>query len=96
MAHSRLSDPPTSHAAAEAIERSGCASRHRLRCLAQVRRTPGMTAAEIARVIGLEHHAPSRRLPELRDAGLVINGPARICVAKSRLSLTWYPQEALS
>ncbi len=96
MALARTADPPTSHEAASAIERSGIAEAHRLRCLAAVRQQPGQTAAEIARVVGLERHAPSRRLPELRDAGLVANGPIRICAVKGRRSLTWIPaQEVL-
>jgi hypothetical protein len=67
------------------------AAAHRLLCLAQVTRHPGLTAAEIALGTGLERHAPSRRLPELRDAGLVINGPIRLCAVKGRRSLTWIP-----
>jgi predicted ArsR family transcriptional regulator len=93
MALARTADPPTSHAAASAIERSGIAAAHRARCLAAVRQSPGQTAAEIARVVGLERHAPSRRLPELRDAGLVVNGPIRICTVKGRRSLTWIPAQ---
>ncbi len=91
MANARLCDPPSSHAAAASIERSGVANAHRRLCLAQVQAHPGQTAAEIARAVGLERHAPSRRLPELREAGLVINGPMRICAVKGRQSLTWLP-----
>jgi len=91
MAHARTADPTTSHDAADAIERSGIADAHRRRCLAHVLQRPGLTAAEIARAIGLERHAPSRRLPELRDAGLVVNGSIRTCSVKGRRSLTWFP-----
>lgn len=93
MARSRSTDPISSTLAADAIERSGVADAHRRICLAQVRARPGQTAAEIARAVGLERHAPSRRLPELRDAGLVINGPMRSCAVKGRRSLTWLPAE---
>ena len=91
MARARNTDPFTSHEAAHDTEASGCASAHRNRCLDEVLKHPGETAAEIAVAVGLERHAPSRRLPELRDAGLVINGPARVCRVKGRMSLTWLP-----
>jgi predicted ArsR family transcriptional regulator len=91
MATSRSNDPLSSALAADAIERSGVAAAHRRLCLAQVQAHPGQTAAEIARAVGLERHAPSRRLPELRAAGLVVNGPTRTCAVKGRCSLTWYP-----
>ncbi len=91
MAHARHSDPSTSHEAAVAAERHGRATAHRRLCLTQVSQQPGLTAAEIAERVGLERHAPSRRLPELRDDGLVINGPVRSCSVKGRRSLTWIP-----
>ncbi|MAH46986.1 winged helix-turn-helix domain-containing protein [Candidatus Pacearchaeota archaeon] len=89
-ARARRSDPGTSHVAAAEVEASGSAKAQRALCLQTVRSTPGLTAAEIAVVTGLERHAPSRRLPELRDCGLVCNGTARPCRATGRLSLTWY------
>jgi len=91
MAQARNSDPFTSHEAAREAEASGRARAHRQLCLGEVLRKPGQTAAEIAVAVGLERHAPSRRLPELRDAGLVENGPARICEVTGRMSLTWLP-----
>ena len=51
----------------------------------------GRTAAEIAETARLERHVPSRRLPELRSAGLVRNGEARICRVTGNRSITWYP-----
>lgn len=51
----------------------------------------GLTAAEIAERTGLERHAPSRRLPELRQAGAVRNGEIRVCTVRGRRSLTWFP-----
>ncbi len=91
MAHARHSDPDTSHEAAVSAERRGRAAAHRRLCLAQVNKQPGLTAAEIAERVGLERHAPSRRLPELRDSGLVDNGPARCCSVQGRRSITWIP-----
>ena len=95
MALARATDPDTSHLAAAAVERCGHASAQRNTCLAHVRKLPGQTAAEIAAVSGMERHAPSRRLPELRDSGLVANGEVRICSVTGNRSLTWVPiQEA--
>ena len=91
MARARNSDPSTSHDAATAMERSGIAAAHRQICLEAVRRKPGQTGAEIALAVGLERHEPSRRLPELRDAGLIENREVRFCSVRGRRSMTWYP-----
>lgn len=89
QARARNSDPMTSHLAADAVERKGNAATQRTLCLAEVRRMPGQTAAEIAAALGLERHVPSRRLPELREAGLVRNGDARRCDVQGTMALTW-------
>ena len=49
------------------------------------------TAAEIAEAAGLERHVPSRRLPELRQAGQVKNGEERVCAITGNPSMTWFP-----
>ena len=90
-ARARNTDPPTSHAAAREVEKKGHAADQRAICLAEARKNPGQTAAEIARATGLERHAPSRRLPELRDAGLLRNGETIRCSVTRRLSITWLP-----
>ena len=91
MAKSRRTDPITSHQAAHEAESSGRAASQRAICLARVKSHPGQTAAEIAIAAGLERHVPSRRLPELRYQGLIVNGESRICEATGRRSMTWYP-----
>lgn len=91
MANARNSDPPTSRLAAIEAEISGRAQRQRTQCLQAVHESPGMTAAELADRIGLERHAPSRRLPELRTTGQIRNGEIRLCAMTGRMSLTWYP-----
>lgn len=91
MAKSRRTDPATSRQAAHEAERSGRAASQRAICLAQVNAYPGQTAAEIAAQTGLERHVPSRRLPELRDRGLIVNGDARICTVTGRASMVWLP-----
>lgn len=91
MARARNTDPFTSHEAAREAEASGCASGQRHTCFEDVMNRPGQTAAEIAVATGLERHVPSRRLPELRDAGLVENREVRVCRITGRNSMTWYP-----
>jgi hypothetical protein len=93
QARSRRDDPTTSHEAAIRIEKSGAAADQRALCLAQIKRNPGMTAAEVAVAQRMERHAPSRRLPELRDAGLVFNGHPRLCTVQGSRSLTWFPTD---
>lgn len=90
VALARSTDPATSYEAADKVESSGRAPRQRWRCLECLRRHPGATAAEIADYIGMERHMPSRRLPELRVAGDVYNGKARICSVTKNRSMTWW------
>lgn len=85
----RRTDPITSHEAAEEVESSGRAASQRRRCLLEVWKKPGCTAAEIAQAANLERHIPSRRLPELRQAGQIRNGQERICTVTGNLSMTW-------
>jgi hypothetical protein len=91
VASSRATDPAASAEAAHQVEASGVAGAQRAICLERVRATPGLTAAEIAVEAELERHVPSRRLPELRRAGLVVNGDARDCRVTGNKSLTWNP-----
>ena len=91
MALSRRTDPITSQLAAEGAEASGRAPRQRDICLAHVRAHIGRTSAEIAKSCALNRYTPSRRLPELRDSGLVFNGHHRICCVTQRLCMTWWP-----
>lgn len=92
--HARSTDPATSRAAAAMMDATGAAAAHRELCLAEVRRNPGQTAAEIAQAVQLDRHEPSRRLPELRESGLVYNGLSRVCRVQGHRSMTWWPTEA--
>jgi hypothetical protein len=94
MAHSRAYDPSTSHAAADSVEKNGTAQSNRDLCLAYVLRHPeGVTCGEIGKATGLVYPEPWRRLPELRDAGLVKDGPKRSCRVKGSKMQTWLPIE---
>ena len=74
--------------AARFVRESGIAQRQRDRCLAVVQLSPGLTAREIEARIGIKAH---KRLPELRAAGLVCNGPTRDCLISQRPAMTWIP-----
>ena len=92
-ARARSTDPETSKEAAVRVEVSGVAGDQRYLCHQAVLRHPGMTAAEVAEVTGLERHAPSRRLPELRDERLVRCGEPRTCRVTGTRCITWWPAD---
>ena len=83
----RNNDPPTSREAGSLMESQGIASRHRKQCLETVTRFPGMTAREIEAQTNIKAH---KRLPELREDGIVRNGPSRECSISRRQAMTWY------
>ncbi|HED53874.1 MAG TPA: winged helix-turn-helix domain-containing protein [Phycisphaerales bacterium] len=84
----RSNDPPTSAMAGRDMESSGLARMQRGRCLRAVIETPGLTAREIEDRTEVKAH---KRLPELRQSGLVVNGPARVCRISGRRAMTWLP-----
>jgi CRP-like cAMP-binding protein len=51
-----------------------------------------LTSAELARKIGIDRYIAARRLPELRDAGLIQNGESRKCLVTGRKAITWIDQ----
>ncbi len=67
----RTRDPLASHAAADALERSGRAAKQSAQVLALVRATPGLSSAELAARHGLDRHMVARRLPEAARVGLI-------------------------
>ena len=85
----RRDDPETSHEAARDAEPKAQTQRNAV--LAEVIRQPGQTAVEIARSIDMDRYAVSRRLPELRDGGLVGTGVIRRCRVNRSNMLTWWP-----
>ncbi len=92
QASARKTDPSTSHEAAANVEASGKAATQRERCHKAVLRSPGCTAGEVDYIIG-EQHVACRRLPELRQRGLIHNGPTRKCTQKKTNMMTWWPTE---
>lgn len=92
-ARARKSDPVTSHEAARNHEASGRADSDRRIILAAVKKFPGHTACELFDLMDQEvkRHNVSRRLSEMRTAGLVRNGEARICTEAGTRQMTWEP-----
>lgn len=91
----RRDDPTTSHLAAADITRSGKRAVQQATVLALVEEHPGRTSAELAaRSNRIDRWAAARRLPELRAAGLVQNGPPKACAVTGKQALTWFPRRA--
>lgn len=84
----RMTDPETSHAAEQEINRTGTRATQQHQVLAAVRRYPGRTSAELARLVGLDRYMVAKRLPELEPLH-VQRGPKRQCAANHRPALTW-------
>lgn len=98
-ARARRDDPSTSHEAAALIERTSAGTQRQI-IGDYVRANPGHTCDEIAAGVGLDRVATGKRLPELRAAGTIGQGPIRKCHIKGRRMLTWVrptadPQEKL-
>ena len=90
-ARARSTDPATSHEAAANVELLGKAGSQRRKVYDFVVAHPGKTSGEIAASLGIDRYTPSRRLPELRDGGLVETGAERLCEVQGSKCLTWYP-----
>ena len=97
VARARRSDPLPSHTAAKRAEGGAC-SAQRLMAASAVLRWPGRTARELAHLIGgdaltVERNFRSlgRRLSELREAGLALNGEVRQCSIAGTEASTWEP-----
>lgn len=88
--------PRTSHETEDETPVRGRTASQRHLCLLEVWKSPGRTAAEIAEAAGLKRHVPSRRLPELRRAGQVKNGPPRLCGVTGNPSVVWLPTPELN
>lgn len=103
MARARRTDPDTSHRAAVQVELSGLATDHRALCLSLVNRFPGSTSAELSRHSNgaLNRHQTARRLPELADAGEIMDPrdntldrgiTRKVCSVTGSTSLRWWPK----
>lgn len=102
-AHARVTDPPTSHAAAESMQGPPLSDQQALvlRTLVECDRTggyqhDGATAHEIVMRLAYTGHAPqqsvvARRLTDLRDAGLIVDSGRTRPGASNRQLIVWQP-----
>lgn len=84
----RVTDPDTSHEAADFIRATSKAN-HQQRILDCVQRLPGLTVIEIARQVGLDHVRVGKRMSELETAQRIVRGEKRR-VGKLNYC-TWFP-----
>jgi len=87
----RLTDPVTSHEAAEAITNSGRRQKQQQAVLQAIRSYPGCTGHELARFSGLNYYVIMRRVSEIELAGRITRGEARMCGVTGRKATMWFP-----
>lgn len=96
-ARARHHDPASSKVAAHDMTATGRAKKQRAAVLRMVEETPGLTSAELAERHKADRHMLARRLPELRDAGVLEEnrerygavGMLRTCTVKRSIAMTW-------
>lgn len=86
LPRARRNDGDGSHAAADALERSGRAAQQLSDVLDAVRKHTGSTSRELAALTGLDRHLVGRRLPELAAKGLI----HRVSIRGQELR--WWPR----
>ena len=93
---SRRDDPESSHQAEAEHTQTGRRADQQRQAAEAVRRWPGRTSSELARLSGMDRHALGRRLPEI-EAG---EGPGQILRAgerrdpeTGRSGVRWWPVE---
>ena len=93
-AHRR--DPRTSHEAAARVTKSQRAAHHRQIVLQLVRAHPASTGHELWQAASEEqraeletHNEVYRKLNDLRHAGLVVQGEARLCSVRGSRMVVW-------
>lgn len=87
----RVSDPVTSHLAADDHTASGKRGRHIGIVIDAVHRHPGKTSAELSPLCGLERHEVARRTADAQECGAIRKGAIRRCNTSGRSAVTWWP-----
>lgn len=87
-------DPETSSDAERKVTESGQRTGNCNRVLSLVRDNPWMTSVELwnkqsSQTGCLDRHEVSRRLGDLKNAGKVVQGPARECTINHSKMVTW-------
>lgn len=88
---SRVSDPESSHAAADEVKSSGRLAIQQSQVLAAVRQWPGRTSRELAQYMSADRHMVARRTSELATANQIRRSPVRQCSVGNRLAVEWWP-----
>jgi len=99
LPRSRLSDPDTSHQAAEKVRKSGQLGKQQRLVLDAVKRFPGKTSAELGQLIASERsedavvwrYRAARRCPEVSVTGLIRRRSPRTCEITGHPAMTWWP-----
>ena len=94
---SRTTDPETSKLAAQQMINSGAMDTQRAMVYDILVGNQGLTSRELAALSNGDKHQQrqvfSRRLPDLKNLGLVKQGLARLCSECNRKCVTWYLEE---
>lgn len=87
----RTTDPDTSHIAAQKMKDTGAMNKQSKWVLDSLKAANGSTYRELAAAMGLHNpNACARRLPDLRNKGLVVNGENRVCKVAGNKMQTWW------
>jgi hypothetical protein len=84
-------DAPTSQQAADRMNKSGAAPTQAEIVLAAIKDIPGRTSAELSRDTGLDRHAVASRCADLKKAGRLRHGEAKVCSVNKTSGVTWFP-----
>jgi predicted HTH transcriptional regulator len=87
---SRRDDPVSSHLAEREINRSGSRKTQQIIIYELVKMYPGSTSRELTQWCDLDRYQIARRLADLKNMGLVRQGPVRNCRIGGRPSVTWF------
>ena len=87
----RAGNPATSQLAATEITESGERQTLMRLALRHVRDHPGQTAGQLGDAFGLHRSVIAKRLSDLKNAELIVQGPA--VRTHGRAQVTWYPAD---
>ena len=87
---SRREDPISSHLAEKEINQSGSRKSQQIIIYELVKQYPGSTSRELTQWCELDRYQIARRLADLKNMGLVEQGPIRNCRIGGRPSVIWF------
>jgi len=89
MQNYKTNNPVSSKIAGAMIENSGIAENQRAAALNAVKRWPGKTSLELAKLSGLDRYILARRLPEIKELKQGDDRRQRCCRVTGRMSVVW-------